>query len=106
MKTEIPRKKVGKYLILPEEFSQNGFEFKEIERKKDIAIFAQHKSNGLVGYEVIKINKHEGYEIAGNKIEPAEIYPSAQQWGTFGWTYSTLKEAKEKFNKLIKKQIN
>jgi len=36
-------------------------------------------------YELIHITSHNGYVIGGNKIPPAEVYPSDTQWGVHGY---------------------
>lgn len=92
---------------LKKEFTKWQFTFREIKREGDVAIYEQTKTSTgeFCSYEVIKINKHDGYEIAGNKIEPAEMYPSNELWGTYGFTLPTIKKAEEKFQELKKKKF-
>ena len=77
-------------------FTSKGFEFKQVMRDGDMAIYEKHAAHSKCSsYELIYITSHNGYEIGGNKIPPSEVYPSDTQWGTYGWTYVTLKDAKE-----------
>jgi len=86
---------------LNKQFTSRGFEHKQITRNGDKAIYERN----LIGsdrkhYEVIKIQSHNGYEIAGKHYEPSEFYPSSSSWGALGFTYNSLKEAKEKLNRV------
>jgi hypothetical protein len=82
-------------------FKQKGFNFTQIKRIEDFAIYKKIPVNGThTSYEVIIVSRHNGYELGGQKIEPAETYPSSSQWGTKGWTYTTLKDAETAFTAL------
>ena len=86
---------------LPKQFNKKGFTYKQIKRVGDKAIFEQSKKDQSDRtYEVVKINRHNGYELGGQKIPPGEAYPSTSQWGTAGWTYRSLQEAEAKFKKI------
>jgi hypothetical protein len=77
-------------------FVSKGFEFKQIVRNGDMAVYEKCAPNSKCpNYELIHITCHNGYEIQGNKIPPSEVYPGDSQWGTHGWTYTTLQDAKE-----------
>lgn len=86
-------------------FTKKGFKYSQINRKGDIAIYKQENpkiKNPKANYEVVQIKSHNGYEIGGQKISAAEVYPGSSQWGLLGWTYSDLKLAENRFNKLVK----
>lgn len=72
---------------------------RQIKRVGDIAIYERTvaKSGRPDGYEVIKISRHEGYELGGQKIEPAETYPGASQFGKSAWSTNTLQRAEQIF---------
>lgn len=78
---------------------RQGFLYKRIKREGAWAIYEQfRKKNGKhpeksVGFELVRIGKHNGFTIAGIVIPPAETYPSTSMWGSHGWTYNTLAEA-------------
>ena len=88
-------------------FTKNGFQFSQIKRDGDIAVFHKAAIKGPLhpvafdaGFETVVITRHDGYEIAGVKMEPAEQYPGNEMWGTRGWTFKTLLEASNKFDRL------
>jgi len=87
--------------ILEKNFTRKVFNYEQLYRKGNLAIYAQkNKETGSATYEVIIIKSHNGYEIGGIKIEPSEVYPSDSQWGILGWTCQTLEAAKNKIKKL------
>lgn len=93
--------------ILDKKITNKNFKYKQIEREGSIAIYEQSlidPPSTKKWYEVIVIRSHDGYEIAGNKVAPSEMYPSANHWGTLGWTCSDLETAKKKFNKLVRQE--
>lgn len=97
------------YKPLETVFRKSGFKFKQLERKGDFALFHKVAEQGPIhpksfdaGFEVVHITRHDGYEIGGIKIEPAECYPGNGQWGKQGWTYQFLYNAELKFEALIK----
>lgn len=88
------------YKPLKESFQRKGFTYTLVKREGDKAIYEQKIEKKQLAYEVIKIRRHDGYTIGGVYIEPSEIYPSDNDWGTFGWTYKKLETALNKFNTL------
>ena len=78
---------------------------KQVKREGMIAIYSRTPKNNRTNlkptYEVIKIHRHNGYELGGQKIEPAETYPGASQWGKAGWDCVNWDRALEKFNELV-----
>jgi hypothetical protein len=86
---------------IPKTFAKKGFSYKQIKREGMKAIFEQVKKGHTgVTYEVVRIIKHNGYELGGQKIPAGEAYPGSSQWGISGWTFQNLKDAEGKFKKL------
>jgi hypothetical protein len=82
-------KKRQSYKPMPTQFRRGGFTFRQIAREKDGAIYQQTWSgcrNRSVCYEVIRIRRRECFEIGGRFVEPAEVYPRSESWGTDGFT--------------------
>jgi hypothetical protein len=76
-----------KYKPIATEFRHDGFNYKQIAREGDYAIYEQSwKSSENVAYEVVRIRRHDGFMIAGKTVEPAEVYPRSDAWGTDGFT--------------------
>ena len=88
--------------VLEKEFKSCGFNFQQVKRIKDVAIYKK-KATDHIGhsYEVIKISRHNGYKLGGNYVQPAETYPSNSLWGTHGWTCQTIEGADRKFDELL-----
>jgi len=82
---------------------KNGFEHTQLFRDGDIAIFHKVHLNPHfdAGFETVVISRHDGYEMGGVQIEPAECYPSPEMWGTRGWTFTNLLAARKKFTNLL-----
>ena len=85
-------------------FTKYGFNFKQIKRVGDVAIFEQSKPEWSdVRYEIVKIGRHNGYYLGGSRLEPAETYPGGSLWGIQGWTATTLERAEEYFVRACKR---
>ena len=79
------------YKPLPQEFHRDGFRYRQMARQGDAAIYEQTWNgcrNPSVSYEVIRIRRRDGFHIGGRFVEPAEIYPNSESWGTDGFTLS------------------
>lgn len=81
--------------ILPKEIRIGKFDLKQVYRDGDIAIYRQTKGN-TEAFEVIKVQKHNGYSMLGKYFPPSEFYPRPEDWGTKGWTCLTLAESRKK----------
>ena len=93
-------KKIGK------SFTKYGFDFNLVKRKGNVAIYRQSSpkwTHGDYRYEVVKIGRHKGYYMGGQKIEAAETYPGNSLWGIQGWTCTNLETAEETFKKACKR---
>jgi hypothetical protein len=86
------------YESIPTEFRSGGFNYRQIAREGDLAIYEQ-KWTGCpdpsTAYEVVRIRRHDGFLIAGKAIEPAEFCPKSEDWGIHGWTVLTKDRALE-----------
>ena len=90
---------------LEKTFVKKGFKYTQVERKGEFAIYKQESAkikDSKANYEVVQIKSHNGYEIGGSKIAPAEVYPGSTQWGILGWTHLDLPSAEKRFKKLIR----
>jgi hypothetical protein len=86
---------------LPTRFDKSGWRFTQILRSGNVAIYRRKFIAGKSEhFEVIRIGCHTGKVIAGRVIEPAEVYPSAEDWGSRGWTFSSEEAARARFEAL------
>lgn len=76
------------YKPLPTRFRHSGFEYRQIARQGEAAIYEQTwKGNETsAAFEVIRIRRREGFQIGGRLVEPAEVYPNSKSWGVDGFT--------------------
>jgi len=91
------------YKPLLAQFRHDGFEYRQIARENDAAIYEQRWggcTDPSVCYEVIRIRRREGFEVSGRFIEPAEVYPNSGAWGVDGWTVLTRDAAFEKLREI------
>jgi hypothetical protein len=93
------------YKPLRTSFRLKGFDYRQIERKGDVAMFEQTKPGlSRTWFEVVLVQRHGEYEIGGTKVEAAETMTGTSQWGRLGWTYRDPKEARSRFDKLVKRE--
>jgi hypothetical protein len=73
---------------LPTRFRHGEFDYRQIHREGDFAIYQQTwKGNEhSAAFEIIRIRRHDGFHIDGRFVEPGEVYPKSEAWGTDGWT--------------------
>lgn len=93
---------------LEKKFTYKEFEYSQILRDGNFAIYRQKLKDGGKSetFEVIIIDSHNGYEIAGQKIPPSEMYPSTNQWGVKGFTVLSYDDALKKLETLKKEEKN
>jgi hypothetical protein len=88
---------------LPKEFRHNGFNYRQIAREGDAAIYGQSWNvcpDPSVCYEVIRIRRREGFQIGTRFVEAAEVYPNPEAWGTDGFTLTDREAAFAKLRKI------
>lgn len=91
------------YRLLPKEFPRAGFTYRRIARENDAAIYEQSCNacdNPCVCYEVVRIRRRDGFEVDGRFVEPAEVYPRSEAWGTDGFTFTDKEAAFAKLREL------
>ena len=100
---EARSKKDHSYKPLPTQFRHRRFNYRQIAREGNAAIYEQTWSgchNPSVCYEVIRIRRREAFQIDGRFVEPAEIYPKSEAWGTDGFTLTDKDAAFAKLREL------
>lgn len=93
------------YKPLPKQFRRDEFDFRQIAREKNAAIYQQHWigcAEPSVCYEVIRIRRRDGFTIGGRFVEPAEVYPNSEAWGVDGWTVQGKEAAFHKLQETIR----
>lgn len=91
---------------IPETFTKSDFSHRLIDRLGDWCLFErQHlKSKTRPHYEVVKpvIGTKEFRDGEWRDCDPRELYPSAEQWGTCGFTLNDEAAARNKLKELTK----
>ena len=88
---------------LPTRFRRDSFDYRQIAREGDAAIYEQRWTGCAepsVCYEVIRIRRRDGFQIGGRFVEPAEVYPNSKAWGTDGFTLTDKDAAFAKLREL------
>jgi hypothetical protein len=91
------------YKRLPIRFRKDGFNYRQIARDGNAAIYEQTWNgcaNPSISYEVIHIRRREGFHIGGRFVEPAEVYPKSEAWGVDGFTLADKDAAFAKLRQL------
>jgi len=89
------------YKVIPISFTKKGFNYKQVKREGMKAIYEQTRDDSTIhNYEVVKLGKHNGYNMGGAYIAPSETYPGSSLWGITGWTCTSLDRAIDKFNSI------
>jgi hypothetical protein len=92
------------YKPLPKQFCRDGFQYRQVTRELNAAIYEQ-TWNGCrdpaVCFEVIRVKRRDSFEIAGRFIPPAEVYSRSEQWGDLGWTVPDKGSAFCKLRELV-----
>jgi len=81
---------------LPLKTKKHSYDFEQVERSERVAIYSKSEKGKHYIYEVFEIKSHNGYTLGNRYIEPAEAFPSNEQFGTIAWTYPSLERAKAK----------
>jgi len=85
----------------PTSFRKSGWDYRLLERDGDVAILEQTKAGCDVRYEVVIVQRHNGYEIGGSVVPAGEVMPSPEMWGVKGWTFMDIESAKRKADSLV-----
>jgi hypothetical protein len=93
------------YRSSPKEFRRDGFQYRQIAREGDAAIYEQAWlgcAEPSRSYEVIRIRRREGFQIGGRFVEPAEVYPKSEAWGVDGFTLTDREKAFAKLREICR----
>ena len=104
------------YKPSPKEFRRDGFNYRQIAREGDVALYEQRWTDCAepsVCYEMIRIRRRDGFQISEKFIEPYEVYPNSDAWGVDGFTVTDRNKAWDQFFEMsleeparIEKEVN
>ena len=82
-------------------FRKTGYDYQQIDRVGDVAIFSQAQGGRVFAWEVVVVQKCPDREIAGKPIPAHEALPGAELWGREGWTCTSPERAAEKMREVV-----
>jgi hypothetical protein len=91
------------YKLLAKEFRRGGFQYRQIAREGNAAIYEQAWpgcAEPSPSYEVVRIRRREGFQIGNRFVNAAEIYPNSAAWGVDGFTFTNRNKAWAKFSEI------
>ena len=90
---------------LAKSFTKWNWNFTQIKREGKVALYSKtKKGHTFPTYEVIIIQVRKAETLPRGVFYPErESFPYSEQWGTYGWSYSTLSDAEKGFQRAIKK---
>lgn len=88
---------------IPASFRKNGYDYTQVQRNNNIAVYKQEFDNTLIGFEVVELKVAEATTLFGKDVPRREVYPSNEDWGTLGFTVKTIGEAIKRFELLTTK---
>jgi hypothetical protein len=92
---------------LAETFTHDGFQFCQLAREGDVALFEKSKSGHFrPSYEVVIVQHHPAQTIHGRQYPERESMPPTESWGDLGWSLTDLDSAKMKFRQLAADRAN
>jgi hypothetical protein len=84
------------YKPLPKEFRRDGFNYRQIAREGDVALYEQtwlSCAEPSPSYEVVRIRHREGFQIGNRFVKAAEVYSNSEAWGVDGFTFTNRNKA-------------
>lgn len=100
---EAGSKKGRFYKLLAKEFRRGGFQYRQIARERNAAIYEQAWpgcAEPSPSYEVVRIRHREGFQIGNRFVRAAEVYPNSEAWGVDGFTFTNRNKAWAKFSEI------
>jgi uncharacterized protein YbdZ (MbtH family) len=79
-------------------FRRGGFDHKLIEQIGRVRLVERSKNGRQPHFEVVVMQQHAARQWPDGHLTPAGWhYPSTEQWGEAGWTYTDLAEARHRY---------
>jgi hypothetical protein len=88
--------------ILPTTFVFDQFEFHQLAREGDVALFEKSKpGQKFRTYEVVIIQRHRSTKLPSRIYCEREAMPRSEDWGILGWSLCDLPSALAKFRQIV-----
>lgn len=88
-------------LKLAEQFTFDNFEFTQLKRAGDVALFKKKKpEHARESYELVIVQHYPAAIIHGRQYPNRETMTGNEQWGESAWSFSDLEHAETAFTLL------
>lgn len=87
---------------LATEFTHGGYQYRQVERIGNLAIFEQSSGGRTLSYELVRVQTRPAETIRGKEYPARELYPSSEMWGEEAWTIANLETATERLHRMAK----
>lgn len=85
-------------------FTKNGFDHELIEREDRVCLVRRTKGGRQEHYEVVMLQWNREHAWPNGDVTPAGwSYPSNEQWGSMGWTYTDIRMARFHYGEALKR---
>lgn len=84
---------------------KNGFDYFQITRDDNFAIYLQVVSDEIFRYEVFKIKTVQESILRATVYPARELFPGNEDFGSTAWTCMTIDLALKKYHDLIEKHF-
>lgn len=85
---------------LPTKYNKGGFDYNQVFRDDQVAIYEQISDGERIAYEVYEIVIAKEAEVFGKVMPEREVLPNSEKWGLRAFTVWTLEKAHEKAEKI------
>ncbi len=90
---------------IPEQFKKYGWIHTLVKRDGEVCLYRKAKIGDATGaeiesWDVIEVQRHGEFSLAGNIFPAAETYPPSESWGCDGFSYPTRERANVKFRQM------
>jgi len=89
---------------LETEFYSRGFCHKLVRRARFVALYERWRRANpekVIHYEVVVIRLQKAHTHNEIEYPEREVYPTSEQWGTYGWTCPNEDQARSRFEMLL-----
>src|SRR5882672_12451064 len=92
---------------LAENFTYDGFQFRQLAREGDVVLLEKCKpGHSRPSYEVAIIQPHPAQIIHGREFPERESMPPSESWGLLAWSLADLDTAKTTLHEVVTSRAN
>lgn len=86
---------------LATELKYKGFNYRQVKREKNKAIYEQSSNGVVVAYEVMEVRlSNNWFDKERSRDEYFEKWPKDEDFGDFAWTYPSIELANKAYEEL------